>query len=148
MAPDYRPVRLYQGRDLAAVVAAVLDAFPGARVQPAEARPMAESQGVVIKGITTVGSPHPLVLILEVSVVQTADAVRVSVRAEPPEEGPPRPGASDRPREDASRRGCSSCPRSDPLTPVAAWPRDNLLMLSESRKLVRAYLAALDARLH
>jgi hypothetical protein len=145
--PEYRPLRLYQGRDLAVVVAAVLDTFTDVGARPVEAAPAAKGQGATVKGMATIDRLEPLSFIVEVAIVQTEDDVRVSVRAEPADGGPPPLGGRSLPREDASRQGCCSCPGSDPLFPVESRPRDNLRILAESRKLVRAYLAALDARL-
>jgi hypothetical protein len=145
--PEYRPLRVYQGRDLAVVVAAVLDTFAEVGVRPVEAAPVAKGQGATVKGMATIDHLEPLSFIVEVAIVQTEDGVRVSVTAEPTDGGPPPLGGGSRPREDGGRQGCSSCPGSDPLVPVESRPRDNLRILAESRKLVRAYLVALDARL-
>jgi hypothetical protein len=141
--PGGGTMRLYRTGDLAAVVAGVLDALPAADVALVDARAVDGGRAALVHGRATVRGPQPLTLVLEVAVSPAEGAVRVRVGAEPPEaaawaEGPIPPG------DEAPRRSCAC---SDPPFPLDPHPRDNLRILSESRKLVRAYLAALDARL-
>ena len=79
--------------------------------------------------------------------VQAAEGVRVSARAEPAAPGRVPFETDGTPGEGSGREGCSACPTSDRLVPTENAPRDNLLALSESRQLVARFLAALDERL-
>jgi hypothetical protein len=136
--------RRYRGGDLAAVVAGVLDALPAAGVQLVDARRGAEGQGVIVRGRASVRGPQPFTLVLEVVVAETAEAVRVKVSAEPPDRGAAAAEGPLRAVEEATQRSCAC---NDPPFPLDPRPRDNLRVLAESRKLARAYLAVLDARL-
>ena len=82
-APGDGDLRLYRGRDLEPVVAAVFDALPAAGVRFAEARGAAGGQGAIVRGTATVPGSQPVTLILEVSITQTGGAVRVEAGAEP-----------------------------------------------------------------
>lgn len=142
--PDDGTVRLYQGRDLASVAAGVLDALPAAGVRLVETRREEEGTTALVRGAATVGAPQPFTLVLEVAVSQAEGAIRVRVGAEPPDRASAAAEGGIRPAEEAMQRSCAC---SDPPFPLDPRPRDNLRILSESRKLVRTYLAALDARL-
>ena len=143
--PGDGTVRLYQGRDLGSVAAGVLDALPAAGVRLVDARREGEGTTALVRGAATVGAPQPFTLVLEVAVSEAEGAVRVKVGAEPPDRASAAAEGGIRPAEEATQRSCAC---SDPPFPLDPRPRDNLRVLAESRRLVRAFLAALDARLY
>jgi hypothetical protein len=138
-------VRLYQGRELAPVVAAVLDALPGVGVKFLDARPLPGGEGAIVRAATAVPDPRPFALVLEVSVAQTEEGVHVRATAEPPER---RPGGADRAILPVEAAPLPACPCADPVQPLDdRLNADNMRVMAASRRLVRAVLAALDSRL-
>jgi hypothetical protein len=138
-------LRLYQGRDLAPVVAAVLDVLPGVGVKFLDARPLPGGGGAIIRAATAVPDPRPFVLVLEISVAQTEGGVHVKATAEPPDR---RPAGAERAILPVEAAPLPACPCADPVQPLDdRLNADNMRVMSASRRLVRAVLAALDSRL-
>lgn len=141
------PVRIVRGRSPAHVTAAVLDALAAVGAYGAAVRTDVDEGGTVVRVPVTVAGFESSRFLLEVHVRTVAEGVAVDVAAEPAEaSSPPLGEVPAVAAEDArSRAGCG-CPAA-PTMGLEARPRDDLLLLSQGRRLVRRVLAALDDRL-
>lgn len=144
VAPELQSSRVLRARPFSGVFATALDALADLGAQPVTARP--REDGGVLKALVRTAGPPPGMFVLEVTVVASGEEVRVAVTVEPAEaERSPLDDLVAATGEAASRSGCG-CPAQEPSGPDPR-PRDNLGALSQSRRLVRAYLAILDGRL-
>lgn len=145
VAPEPQSSRVARGWPFSGVFATALEALTDLGAQSVAARPR-EGGGVLKALVRTAGSP-PAMFVVKVTVLATGEEVRIAETAEPAEAGPsPLDSLVAATGEAASRPGCG-CPAQEPPGLDTRLP-DNLGALSQSRRLVRAYLGILDSRLH
>ncbi len=143
-APESTNDRLVRGRDYSAVLSTALKALGDLGVRPIAIRPRAGG-GVLVASVRPEG-PQGEVFEVEVTVLEVREGVRVAVCAEVAETRPSPSLVAAAAGSGAGSGSACGCPDKEPLE-ASGRSRDNLKALSESRKLVRAYLALFDERL-